>query len=267
MKLIEFIPDTSMRQFIHKFIYIDNEFADLFFKVVPRNYPAILFIGPESGEWIIEINNKQHILNKETIYFAGLGFLPSSMKFTGKLRFWIGMLQPHVSGQIFNDSPKFFVNNVYEVDKVNSEIQNLNEQLWKFQDVHEAYLYLNTFFEKFLGKRKCSPYIYKALCEIQNAKGQTNIHEIAKKSFTSNRNLLREFVNHTGVNPKKYAAMIRFSTLLNEFMVGPKTNLDVLASKYNYYDISHLNKDARLFLGHPLSSKSPLEKGLNEPLF
>lgn len=73
-------------------------------------------------------------------------------------------------------------------------------------------------------------------------------------------------MNHIGVNPKKYAAMIRFSMVLNEFMLCPKSNLEILALKYNYYDISHLNKDARLFLGHSLSSKNPFEKGLNEPL-
>lgn len=146
MKSVEFFPDADMRQFVHKFIFIDHEFSDLVFTVIPRNYLAIIFMGTESGEWTIVINSKQHHLQKETVYFAGLGFLPSSMKFKGKLKFWIGMLQPHVCGQLFNNSPSLFVNNIFEVDKINREIHNINEKLWTFPNENEAYEHLISFF-------------------------------------------------------------------------------------------------------------------------
>lgn len=268
MKVKEFRPSPAMQQNIYKFISLENDHQNILFKVIPRNYPAIIFMGPQSEGWKIWIGDAEFALMREKVYFAGLGFLPSAMHFFGNFKAWVIMLKPQMSRTVFGCSPEILINKIIPADPVLHRILiRINERIWE-DTLNESEVknlfenYLHPLFES----KKPSPYLFKALEEIHTSNGLVNIKEVAEKVFTSNRNLLREFVNHTGVNPKKYASMVRFSCLMNDLMMLPKINLEALALSYNYYDISHLNKDAGFFLGNPLTGKNPFDKGLNDRL-
>lgn len=264
MKVYEFLPSKNAASFISKFIYIESNLAEFSFKTIPRSYPAIFFVFPDEGILEIKIGNLYHTLTHTNIYFAGLGYHPSQIKFIGNVRTWVLMLKPEAAEIFFGDSAKSFINQIFKVTDTHLSFRFLAEQLWE-QNIYtsESTKLMELFIIQNLKAPKLKPSLMMALNLIHNQNGTISIKELAKSSYTCNRNLLRQFDEYIGINPKTYSDMIRFSELMGILMTTA-ASLEELSFKFGYYDLSHLNKDAIRFLGESLHTARNDRKTLNQ---
>lgn len=265
MKAFVFFPSLEMHAFLSKIVYLENEEEEFSFQSIPRNYPAIFFVSPKSGSLDIYIGQNYFQLKENHVYFAGLGFHPSQMKFNAQAKMWVLMLQPQVAEMFFGDAAKAFVNQICCVTDTHYHWRWLAEQLWEQpKSLVESIRFLEKRIAQQLKSPKIKPSVSLALHHIYNANGVLSINDLAKNTYTCNRNLLRQFNESIGVNPKTFSDMIRFSKLMEQLMQRPVSNLDVLAFQLGYYDLSHLNKDFIRFLGSVLYGLSDKEKSLNQ---
>jgi AraC-like DNA-binding protein len=243
---------------------LDNSLGDFGFQAIPRKYPAVIFTVSEAGFWEIGIDGRKYKLGNTNVYFTGLGFVPSEMYFKGAFKAWVLMLKPQASSMIFGDAAKSFVNELYCVTDTHPQLRFLSEQLQESSfEPEKAVMLIESFFIRFLDSQRIKPNILLALHEIHHSNGNLNVKELAYISNTCTRNLLRQFDDYVGVNPKTYSAMIRFSGFMNQVMCIAPTNMEKLAFDFGYYDLSHLNKDALRFLGMPVYEMKHQKETLN----
>jgi len=108
--------------------------------------------------------------------------------------------------------------------------------------------YLNAFLLKRLIKR--DPSLFKVIDDIEIAGGKISIDMVAKKNYTTMRQLERNFKKHIGIGPKEFANVVRFRTAI--FKINNNTNgkslLDI-AFECGYYDHAHLGNEIKKYAG------------------
>ncbi|MEA5044330.1 MAG: helix-turn-helix domain-containing protein [Petrimonas sp.] len=269
MRYLEFSPSPGFDLLVSRLVFMENS-GTLNFRTVPRNYPAVIITAPDSGAWQIEIGHSRHQLHNGNVYFAGLGFTPSKMSFNGKLKIWVAILKPQAAQIIFGDNAGAFVNEISCVSDIHAPLRLLSEQLWENREnrnnPENSVQLIERYFVRFLERQNIKPAILRALDKIHTTKGKVSVRELADAAFTCNRHLLRQFIGQVGVNPKKYSAMVRFSKLMNEWILNPASDVGNLAFDYGFYDLSHLNKEAVRFLGVPLHEIKEQNNSLNQNL-
>jgi AraC-like DNA-binding protein len=84
---------------------------------------------------------------------------------------------------------------------------------------------------------------------IENSNGQIKTHQLSQEVCLGIKQFERLFSWHVGVNPKKFANIIRFQHVLK--MKNQQTNLNLLelAFENGYYDQSHFSRDFKEFTG------------------
>ena len=99
--------------------------------------------------------------------------------------------------------------------------------------------YLNRFFTDRIRKRDNQ--LQSVLENIHSSNGQLSIYELAKRNFTTVRQLERNFKTHVGISPKGYSNIVRFQNALNliKNSDGKRSLLDI-AFECGFYDHSHL---------------------------
>jgi AraC-like DNA-binding protein len=108
---------------------------------------------------------------------------------------------------------------------------------------------------------------------LQNKAG-LSLDMMAKQSYLSTRQFIRRFNQRTGVNPKSYARIVRFTKAFNLKNKFPKMDWLRVSLECGYYDYQHLIKDYRDFTKmkpndfHFLESRSPERTlGLTKELY
>ncbi|MCL4638401.1 MAG: helix-turn-helix domain-containing protein, partial [Olivibacter sp.] len=81
---------------------------------------------------------------------------------------------------------------------------------------------------------------------IHSSNGTANIYDLAKRNFTTVRQLERNFKKLIGLSPKEYSNIIRFQHALS-LIKDSKQNRSLLdiAFECGYYDHSHLSNDIK----------------------
>ncbi|KAB2868908.1 MAG: helix-turn-helix transcriptional regulator [Bacteroidales bacterium] len=107
--------------------------------------------------------------------------------------------------------------------------------------------------EKYLIKqyrKKAQPIVemnYAAnLIRVRN--GNILIRELAKELRMSIRTFNRRFRTQVGITPKQYSEVIRLNCICNDLIHSNSSDLLYLATKYGYYDSSHLINSFKKFL-------------------
>lgn len=94
-----------------------------------------------------------------------------------------------------------------------------------------------------------SPAIFYCINEIIAQKGLTNVQQLAKDCFLSERQFERKFKQFSGFAPKLFSRIARFENVLNYY--GQQgLSLTQMAYDAGYYDQSHFIRDFKEFSGH-----------------
>ncbi|MDX3915336.1 MULTISPECIES: DUF6597 domain-containing transcriptional factor [Olivibacter] len=127
-------------------------------------------------------------------------------------------------------------NNTVELEKSNS-----------FR-VDKAFENPFNYFDHFYSERiktKTNP-LHAVIDHIHSSNGTANIYDLAKRNFTTVRQLERNFKKLIGLSPKEYSNIIRFQHALS-LIKDSKQNRSLLdiAFECGYYDHSHLSNDIK----------------------
>lgn len=80
--------------------------------------------------------------------------------------------------------------------------------------------------------------------------GESNVVELARSACLSYKQFQRVFAKYTGLKPKEYIRIGRFSKALHTLQTEPDAGLSELADRYGYFDKSHLIKDMKSLSGY-----------------
>src|SRR5690606_4244974 len=117
----------------------------------------------------------------------------------------------------------------------------------------DRYKLLVDFYEQFNIPETYEMY-KEAIQIIYQHKGCISIKELCEKLHVNERYLQREFRTHIGIPPSTYLNIIRFNNIFTELSLGKeKQHLETLAMLFNYYDISHFNKEYKRYFNMPPS--------------
>jgi len=95
--------------------------------------------------------------------------------------------------------------------------------------------------------------------QILRSGGQASIRSLAQEAGWSHRHFTAQFRRELGIAPKTFARMLRFGRFVRAARRGAIVNLADAALQYDYFDQSHLTRDAREFAG---TTPGELLKGL-----
>lgn len=104
-------------------------------------------------------------------------------------------------------------------------------------------LYLNRYFTDSI--RNTNNQLHPILEDIQISKGQIGILELAKRNFTTVRQLERQFKMQIGISPKEYSNIIRFQNALTVIKKAEDRSLLDIAFECGFYDHSHLANEIK----------------------
>ncbi|RFS19377.1 AraC family transcriptional regulator [Chitinophaga silvatica] len=110
--------------------------------------------------------------------------------------------------------------------------------------INDPVNYLNNFF---LNKiENYNRPLQSVIEDIRHTKGQLPISSIAKRNFTTVRQLERNFKTHLGISPKEYSNIIRFQNALSIIKnpINDRRLLDI-AFECGYSDHAHLTNEIK----------------------
>ncbi|HZG01936.1 MAG TPA: helix-turn-helix domain-containing protein, partial [Chitinophagales bacterium] len=85
------------------------------------------------------------------------------------------------------------------------------------------------------------------------------IDALAKKHFTTERHLERQFNRQIGISPKEFINLTRFNKAFEKLQRGSKQTISTVAWESGYYDNAHLTNDFKRYTG-----KAPTEFFLSD---
>lgn len=130
--------------------------------------------------------------------------------------------------ELTNDTVEFEKSNSFNIDKT----------------LDNPFNYFDQFFSDRLKSKNIR--LHSTLGDIHSANGKLSIDEVAKRNFTTVRQLERNFKKLIGLSPKEYSNIIRFQHALQLIKnSGQNRNLLDIAFECGYYDHSHLSNEIR----------------------
>ncbi|MBF9255031.1 helix-turn-helix domain-containing protein [Pontibacter sp. 172403-2] len=234
MEYNEIKPCTALEPYIHSFWELKGDENDRYWE---RNFPdGCSGLVLNAGSTCIT-DNGTVVMNFGKTYVAGAmtsfkdSFIESDTHLFGVC------LKPGAFSNFYNYAPQneltdktVQLENTYSFD-VDKTTKN---------PVH----YLNSFFIDRLQSKK--RLLQTVIDDIHHSNGQLSINEIAKRNFTSIRQLERNFKTHVGITPKAYANIVRFQNALTRIknLDNNKSLLDI-AFECGFYDHSHLTNEIK----------------------
>lgn len=211
-----------------------------------------------SGRWRLKLNLKKE--SKELLLpeFYIVGQQTVSYKLTaeqGLAGIFGAALQPGSAGALTGKEAHLFTNNPLDTQTLFPQpiIEPVIRTFQQATDNRQRLKIITAFYESL--KIEDSYRIYKeALKIIYFHKGCISVKELCEKLHINERFLQREFRRNIGIPPSSYLQILRFNNVFTELSTADeKQNIESLAMLFNYYDLSHFNKDHKKYFGLPPS--------------
>lgn len=181
------------------------------------------------------------LMNSEAIYLIGTMMRFKEYETAGKAKLLGIRFKPGAFSYFFK------LSSLHEFTDQSIELKNIALPVIHRIDEYTP-AYLDQFFLHKLSPPKYS--IINIIKDIQEQNGQLRVSDIAKKHFTTPRQLERLFKNSVGVSPKDFISLVRyqFVSLKIKNNISGKC-LAELAFESGYYDHAHLTKEIKRFTG------------------
>jgi AraC-like DNA-binding protein len=128
-----------------------------------------------------------------------------------------------------------------------SELLCLEEQLAEAPTNPERITLLEKFLIGRMTRGEPDKLVLAALALIHKSKGNIRIRDLAQQLHTSQSPLEKRFRAAVGASPKKFASIVRWKNLLQQF---PKTDsLTELGYEAGFYDQAHFIREFKAFTG------------------
>ncbi|MFD2582530.1 DUF6597 domain-containing transcriptional factor [Pedobacter vanadiisoli] len=234
MQYIKVKPKKELEPFIHFYWELrGNKLETQLERVYPDGCPGILMnlgsvcltdngsVGMEFGKtYVVGAMNsfKDTFINNDT-HLLGVCLKPATFS-----NFYSYASQ----NELINETIEFEKANSFNVNKI----------------LTDPYNYFDHFFSERIKSKSIQ--LQSVIDDIYYNKGQMCICELAKRNFTTTRQLERNFKKHIGLSPKEYSNIIRFQNAMS-IIKKPNQNRSLLdiAFECGYYDHSHLTNEIK----------------------
>jgi len=238
MKHKEVKPCVELATYIHSFWELKGEDSDnQWERIFPDGCPGI----------VVNLGEPCKTDNGLTTMDYGKTYVVGAMtsfkdNFIDRNTHLLGVcLKPAVFSSFYNYAPQNeLTDHTFEFDLPHSfDIGKIKKDLNP---------YLNRYFLD--RKRSINPVLQSVLNDIHISKGNISIYEVAKRNFTTVRQLERIFKTHIGLTPKEYVKIIRFQSALSMMNdISPKRRLSDIAFECGFYDHAHLTNEIKQHTG------------------
>lgn len=238
--------------------------------------------------FIVETNNSIDYLPKERIYPCGYATMvfhygsPSKfqkknsgnyiepnlvicgqqtnyydLSLSGKTGMILIVFRPHGVKSFFNFPITELLNeNLSLQELVNNEAVELEDKLFNAPNNRQRITHLENFLFKklitygdgFAAHNNEFERVEHAIKIIENSKGQIKAQAIAHEVCLGIKQFERTFSKYVGVNPKKFASIVRFQNII-QMNSKDKRSLSQIAFDNGYYDQSHFIHDFKSLTG------------------
>ncbi|MFF5382313.1 DUF6597 domain-containing transcriptional factor [Pedobacter suwonensis] len=181
------------------------------------------------------------LMKSETTYLIGMMMHFKEYQTIGKSKILGIRFKPAALSCFFK------LSSLHEFTNQSIELENMDLPLVHAIDKNTS-AYLDRFFLRKLSPPKYS--ILPIIKDIEELNGQLKVGELAKKYFTSPRQLERNFKNLVGVSPKDFISVVRYR-FANRIIKNNTSRkcLAEIAFESGYYDHAHLTKEIKRFTG------------------
>lgn len=207
-----------------------------------------------SGNWVVNFydNKKNESFTLPNFYITGPQTVGYQIRAINGLAGILGAaLQPGSLWQILNKPITQFKNKVYPTEVIFKEY-NFSSFIKNYKLANNESTRLEimiAFYENVLEKVKWkSNIIFDVIKHIFLQKGALNVAEILLKFNLNEKYLQRNFKEIVGTTPTEFIRNVRFSNVFTILSLSEEIqNKTMLARIFNYYDLSHFQKDYKYY--------------------
>ena len=172
------------------------------------------------------------------------------LSLSGKTGMILIVFRPHGVKSFFNFPITELLNeNLSLQDLLNNEAIEIEDKLFNSPNNKQRITHLENFLIKRLIYNDEFERVEYALEIIENSKGQIKTQDIAHEVCLGIKQFERTFSKYVGINPKKYANIVRFQNVIQMRRKYDNSSMFQLAFDNGYYDQSHFIHDFKSFTG------------------
>lgn len=241
------LPEVFLRPYIRKYwrntSYSPNEMV---INLYPKGLAFLIFSFGTKGK---AIKNGRFFKEEPKAFVSGQ-ITKYGFQFTSKGHAKIVGVEITPLGlyKLFGIPVNEFNNDVEDITLIDPKINALYEHISQVENFNEVKYLLDQYLsQKFLkSKIEFSPYVLNAF-QMIIGNVSLGVKEMAKKSFISERQLHRGFINQLGISPKNLMALQKAHLVLNDVLYNNENNLERLSYKWGYFDPPHLTHSFKKF--------------------
>jgi AraC-like DNA-binding protein len=171
------------------------------------------------------------------------------LSLSGKTGMILIVFRPHGVKSFFNFPITELLNeNLSLQDLAINETKELEDKLFNSPNNKQRVIHLENFLIKRLIHNNEFERVEHAIKIIENSKGQIRAKDIAHEVCLGIKQFERMFSKYVGVNPKKFASIVRFRNVI-QMKSKHKKSMSQLAFDNGYYDQSHFIHDFKSLTG------------------
>lgn len=276
MILKDFLPDPVFSEFVQCYRIVHFEFGKapaLPFKAYsPRPEECLHFFL--RGWEFVELGNTPQKDYQLQMVVVGQQTSVMNRYLSGNLLNFTIVFQPAGLFRLTGIPSSEFTNKYFDArDIFPAGIGLVQEQLQYARSYSEMIPIADRFIATLVHNARKSAHLLDSVTRAM-MNGNHSMDWLAKESRLSAKQFKRKFNERTGVNPKTYARIIRFTTALNIRNAYPHMDWLRIAVECDYFDYQHLVKDYKDFTGrtpnefHLLENSSPERTlGLSDEIY
>lgn len=249
--MIESIKSTGiLSKYINNYFIVETDNSEDYLpneRVYPCGYATLVFhYGSPSifqkKDSIKNIEPNLVICGQQTSFY--------DLSLSGKTGMILIVFKPHGVKSFFNFPITELLNeNLSLHDLLNNETIELEDKLFNSPNNRQRITLLENFLIKRLIRNDEFERVEYALEIIENSKGQIKAQDIAHEVCLGIKQLERTFLKYVGINPKKYASIVRFQNVIQMRRKHKNSSMFQLAFDNGYYDQAHFIHDFKSFTG------------------
>jgi AraC-like DNA-binding protein len=244
------IPTEILSKYIKNYFIVETDNSEDYLpneRVYPCGYATMVFhYGSPSifqkKDSIKNIEPNLVICGQQTSYY--------DLSLSGKTGMILIVFKPHGVKSFFNFSITELLNeNLSLQDLINNESIELEDKLFNSPNNRQRITHLENFLIKKMIHNDEFERVEYALEIIENSKGQIKAQDIAHEVCLGIKQFERTFSKYVGINPKKYASIVRFQNVIQMKRKHDNSSMFQLAFDNGYYDHAHFIHDFKSFTG------------------
>lgn len=249
--MIESIKPTGiLSQYIKNYFIVEIDNSEDYLpneKVYPCGYATMVFHYGSPSKFQKKNSSKYIepnlvICGQQTSYY--------DLSISGKTGMILIVFRPHGVKSFFNFPITELLNeNLSLQDLINSEAIELEDKLFNAPNNRQRITHLENFLIKRLIHNNEFERVEHALKTIENSNGQIKAQDIAHEVCLGIKQFERTFSKNVGINPKKYASIVRFQNVIQMKRKHKNSSMFQLAFDNGYYDQSHFIHDFKSLTG------------------